>query len=363
MHDYYKIDFTPLEYYHFYAGIDVVGRQGSENETRTYSSISKRIPPQTSILGMLKWMLQYDNGNLFWDETLSNYKIQKDDVAKVLVGSMGFSFDKDSYGSIAAISQVILVNRDKETFLKPYFDHKEFTFSDSIEGKFISNNSRAVEPKNYCSSYKSKLKINSHFFTKPHVDTQIRVAKNENGTLEDQKYFEKEFYALYDRCHFRIYVKLKGPDHDEKNAIVTNSLRGFAAGKRLQKLGGEQNLFHIDIVPLKKEDSDHCQNVLKDDMQVEKELVCLSPCYIPTDLCADVDIIYARYSSYRFYSTKDRDNKPHYQKAPKSECYQLLDVGSIIQIKNTESSKNIESNTEWKNARTYGFNKLTPYKK
>lgn len=122
----YLVKMTPLEAYAFGndQGFLYPGEKGTGKES--YFVRSRDIPEQTSVLGLLRYLVLQDRGLL---KTSFRYDEAERQEMKKYIGEQSFSFGetaKQSFGSIQSISPLFLLNEQEEILIRnPYHNKAE----------------------------------------------------------------------------------------------------------------------------------------------------------------------------------------------------------------------------------------------
>ncbi len=138
----YLIKMTPLEPYFFGTeqGFKYEGVSGQESET--YYLRSKDMPEQTTILGMLRFMILQNVGILKDD---CSYSDEEKNQMRELIGAQSFQFCMrdgiQDFGKIKEISPVFLVNKKGEYLVKNAYHN----VGKKEDGKYMMNGYHPIQ--------------------------------------------------------------------------------------------------------------------------------------------------------------------------------------------------------------------------
>jgi len=201
----------------------------------SYIAYSRKLPQQTTLLGMLRKTLLLQNHLLtrkrrgYWVDK------EKDGLAKKLVGDTSFDITKDfDLGVINRISPLFLIKGDKKYFKKVNLD--DFEYKDGIlwnvkENKAYNPKKEEEELFGYFFSKDSKIKESEIF---EEVE-QIGIQKNS----QQDGYYKKISYNLKDNFEFGFLVEF-----DEEKL---NEFKDFKIIDDIVELGGERSAFKMKI--------------------------------------------------------------------------------------------------------------------
>lgn len=221
----YKIQLTPLEPYTF--GTDQgLPFNGIENNSgkESYYVLSKTVPEQTTIWGMLRYVM-LQKANLVHD----NFEYSRDDREKIkdLIGSESFSFSKNEqdFGRLCGISPIFLQDFEKKLYMKNPQNNKSTIGYDPIKmesatrwsskgeihfpekGEYDAKEGTAqgwirIEPLTKEEKQKKKKRVISML-----VDKKLYTAIRKEG--KDDAFFKREAFTMKKGYAFVVYAEVK----------------------------------------------------------------------------------------------------------------------------------------------------------
>ena len=206
----------------------------------SYIAYSRKLPQQTTLLGMLRKTLLLQNGLL--TRKRKGYWVDKenDNLAKKLVGDTSFDITKSfSLGVIKRISLLFLVKNNKKYFKKLNLD--DFEYKDEILWNVKKNrayNSKDDYPKlwEYFFSENDRVKESEIFEEAKQIGIQKESDKD--------GYYKKISYKLKDDFKFAFLVEF---DEDR-----LKEFKDFAFKDDIVELGGERSAFKMKVVDEKE---------------------------------------------------------------------------------------------------------------
>ena len=228
----YLIKLTPLEPYIFGTeqGFAYPGETGTGKES--YFVKSAKIPEQTTILGMLRYVLLSHNKLL---NTSFSYQQEELEKMEKLIGSSGFSFGsqrKQEFGIIEEISPLFLMNEKEEVLVtNPFHNVKEDCGYEPMPmsgEEILTEYGKIRLPET--DSYKAKKGYGSGYVNITDPEKKIEkdlfssVAvtgnrKNKKGEQEQDAFFKKEMFSLKKGYCFAVLVDLKEDLLPEKTIV------------------------------------------------------------------------------------------------------------------------------------------------
>ena len=257
----YKISLTPLGRY-FFGGdmtFKVSGRKDNHNELfSSYIISSCYFPQQTSLLGMLRFLILSHDKQSFNQQTL---RIQDPARAKNLIGASSFNinanYEINDFGRIKQLYPCFLekVENDKSLPLLPtpndwgykiYFDKNEF----------VSINRQRI-PLPLVEGYDPKVERNELYITPNGTiysteelfvkNPRIGINKNYSGITQadDSAFYKQIFYRLGNdklegKLHFSCLVEM-----DDQEELTRYS-------GTIVNIGGDDSKFRFDAIKVKE---------------------------------------------------------------------------------------------------------------
>jgi len=270
----------------------------------SYIAYSRKLPQQTTFLGMLRKTLLLQNGLLtrkrkgYWVDK------EKDNLAKKLVGDTSFDITKSfSLGVIKRISPIFLVKNGKKYFKRLNLD--DFKYKDEI--LWNVKKERAYNPKD------DYLELWGYFFSK-----DDRVKENEifeeveqigiQKESEKEGYYKKISYKLKD-FEFGFLVEF---DEDR-----LKKFKNFTFKDDIVELGGERSAFKMRV--------SNESEWLKYDEFGKNSFISDVYCKMPLKDFADFAI--TRDIPFGYLYTKREKNKLVFKK---NETIYIYEKGSIL---------------------------------
>lgn len=120
----YLLKIKPIEPYAFSSNISFK-YNGVENNKTSYIVPSKDMPEQTTILGMVRYLVLKSTNSLKFN---FDYSFEEKENMNRLIGKESFDFEKENqdFGAIKSISPVFLINNVGDYIVRaPFFPHKK----------------------------------------------------------------------------------------------------------------------------------------------------------------------------------------------------------------------------------------------
>lgn len=360
----YLVTLKPIDKFFFGGDMTFAIAAGDKEANERFSSYiitSGRFPQQTSLLGMLRFLL-LRNSEFFKDGKILEGKENKEGV-KQLIGARSFMVQKytGDFGQIKGLSACFLMNNEKHYYLAPL--DVNIAKSDGtgkpaetigyVNGKIIAlPEYKGYSPKNenpeYVIGEDGKLVGLSDIFKE---DRRIGIARNiTTGKTEDANLFKQISYRLKDDWYFAFYVDVSEDCNIRKysNQIVS--------------VGGDSSQFVITIKP----DAPESKPETSGSNQEEKlKVVLLSPSYIPRkfivhDGDSNEDMTPCFFISktvpFRFMETtietKDYTLRAGYQRSAK---YELYASGSVFYFDSSEKAMSFKKAVEDEDGKLNSF--------
>ncbi|HFI0633554.1 TPA: type III-B CRISPR module-associated Cmr3 family protein [Streptococcus suis] len=245
----YKVLLKPLECYHFPNEQNFWHgkRQDSRELDIPYYSLTELMPSQTTVLGMLRYLILKKNNQLGFDDKVDQCRREE------LIGKESFAFDSEiqSFGRLKSLGplHLISVTNEEECLLIPtplnmgqnkrsyslkIDDNHNYYFSDFSSKTFVPS-FLTIKP-NGAIDFVDESAIFSKVY-KSRVDTSERTGNNNKDS-----FFKLEMLVLKDQYLFQFYV-----DIDEE----------MDGQPELVFLGGNKSLFEIRFEKVEESFDEH----------------------------------------------------------------------------------------------------------
>lgn len=382
----YIVKLTPTG--KFFFGGDMRFGIGKEEEFSSYIIESSTMPQQTSLLGMVRFLLLSNDTGLF-DKNNNQIIPGKEGEVKKMIGSESFTVQENKemnqFGKIKSIGPCFIYNNKKRYYRAPmdkvfssvewpvnptqaYVNGKPvklpdlkiwngekdefYTGKDYLPSYFVAMNIPDVNVGDsdvYISSGKCVLKGNccyaeDELFTK---DTRIGIDKNYEGKSETNAFYKQISYRLKEGFCFAFEVEV-----DDDVDLSKELYKG-----QLVNLGADASSFVFDAEEM---------NLSENEKKVGLSVVLLSDAYISKN---DMDTINIRFSinrirPFRFLKTENQTNASYYRingkgnVASRSERYELYQAGSVFYFeKDDDRNAFVEVLESRKDFNQIGYNK------
>lgn len=340
----YLITLTPTGKFFFGGDMTfMIGDDEKDTYNEKYSSYyikSSHFPQQTSLLGMLRFLILKNDANAF---DVSKNKIIDKSEADTLIGEKGFRAEGENrkYGKISAIGPCFIMDGNEPVELDCLGHKYDFEIKD---GKLSS------------SKYDPKEGIASIYEDVFRSDLRNGILKNDNH--EDKALFKQE------NCRFNDQKKVKEESGEEKNvdahykfafvAEVDDTLDLCKYDKQSVSLGADSSVFSIGITSIDGEKDDF---VKSSKGEIKEEVVILtSPSYITNEEVELANSAITNVIPFRYLKTNTKTENYHdvSKRAVTDgmkDKYNLYDRGSVFFFDN-ESRRNefcekLKSHTNW----------------
>lgn len=382
------ITLTPMG--KFFFGGDMRFGIGNENHDKQYYSYiihSSMMPQQTSLLGMLRFLLLSNNEDLF-DSRANHIKAGKKTQADELIGEKSFWVDKKhekgEFGLIQDIGPCFLYKEGKAYFRSPA-DENELNVKFLSKDKNDDNESPIMEacingkevvlPSIKCKDeegrkwedYTGKHVIGYSYvssegdFVKRDTikedelfieDIRIGINKSYTGKVEDSAFFKQISYRLKEGFRFAFTARIK-MDMKEIQERYDGKLVTLGADSSAFVL----NVYPEDRIPAFPENNDDCKIVL------------LSDAYLHSGDLEKVIYGITDARPFRFLHTSNNEDSKNYNIVHNrngqggkyvfrcEKRYDLFKAGSVFYFEKNEDTKAfIEKIEEFKEFRQIGYN-------
>lgn len=307
----------------------------------SYIITSMKFPQQTSLLGMMRFLLLSDSDNKAFDN--KTQKITNKEEAVKLIGTKSFSVNDDNnkniFGKIESIGTCFLCKDNKYYYQAP-FDYNlkigalEDDVTAKLNGKPIYIPKITIGEKEYKSkdgiekcyvAYDGDMLKDDDIFIE---DSRIGIRKGTNGKTEDEAFYKQIAYRLNNGFCFAF------------NAEVADDIILTKYNKHLVSVGADGSMFIIEIeegsidVYLPKSYTERTDTNLG-------KVNILSDAYIPeTDL---INYAVSETKSFKFLNTtvETENYNIMHNFNNRSKRYSLYAAGSVFFVSDVEKFKEI----------------------
>lgn len=336
---YYKITLTPTG--KFFFGGEMRFGIGEEDKDDAYSSYiikSKQLPQQTSLLGMLRFLLLRNN-----DTAFKNNKISNKDAARNLIGEQSFMFNKEhkkgNFGSIKSITPCEIEDKNGNVIPKnsllnlENIDFKE-SYEAIINGKHLTIPSikKEGEMTDWCGK-DGTLDLYEDIFEE---DTRNGISKDYSGKSQENAYYMQTSYRMKGQQKFVFFADVNLDITEYSGQIVS--------------LGADSSNFIVSIEE---------GNYVEDDTTGNQFVVLTSPAFLEDKDLKLADYAITKTETFRFLQTNietESYNRVH-KKIKPSKRFELYSAGSIFCFNNEQNAFNFKASLEAKKEfRQIGYN-------
>lgn len=307
------------------------GERNAHNETfASYIISSSKVPQQTSLLGVLRFLILSHHKEAF-DGKMQ--KIINRQNAKALIGVHGFMIDekhkeKNDFGFIHSIGTCFLRQGDTEYWPAPLdYDLTVENFESISDAKLngkplcipkMKKGGKAYTSKDgLCSKYISELEDVLEENDIYEEDVRIGIRRNENGKTDDNAFYKQIGYRLTEGFQFAFIV-----DTDE-------DLKSY--GKQPVSVGADNSIFIFEAFEEVGEPKWPTISDIISDMPWQR-IVLLSDTYLESSDLECVKYAITTVKPFRFIKstindvTYDMVHNLH----QRSERYNLYAAGSVF---------------------------------
>lgn len=331
----YLVKLLPLGKF-FFGGDMTFKVNNEETAFSSYIIHSFMVPQQTSILGMMRFLILSNNAEAF---NCKENCIKDVNKAKVLIGEKGFSVDPSNhsfreYQSVQKIGPCFLWSTDKN---KPFFRGAKDMDLQIEKGNVVDatinmtpvripkidiKKEKDIQPftgKDYLNNYYISLdgekQKEGDIFIK---DTRIGINKSYTGKTESEAFYKQVSYRLEKNFCFAFEVE------------VADCLNLTAYNKQIVKLGADDSSFVFEAERIEKMDYPVSKEELK--------IVLLSDTYLPDISGSKLLFAITDVRPFRFLSipnsTNTQDYNVKYKSSRSAERYDLYQAGSVFYFEN-----------------------------
>lgn len=351
----YLVKLIPLGKF-FFGGDMTFKINNKETDFSSYIIHSFMTPQQTSILGMMRFLILSNCDEAF---NIKENHIKDKKKADLLIGEKGFTVCKDhkemNYCSILRIGPCFVLDIQNQM---PYFKASRDTdlqIGESNEVDATVNGMHFQIPDIYFKGEKETR----HFTGKdylPHYyqsldgmnlkkeeelfieDIRIGINKNYSGKTESEAFYKQISYRLKENFCFAFEVEVS----DSIN------LTDCRYNKQIVKLGADDSYFVFEAEQIEK----NLYPVLENELKV----VLLSDTYLPDLSTCHLRFAITEVRPFRFLSitnsTDTKDYNVKYKSSRSAERYDLYRAGSVFYFENKKDKeifcKQIDSYADFK---------------
>lgn len=357
----YLVKLTPLGKYFFGGDMTFKSNREEGNDDEKYGSYiihSFKTPQQTSLLGMMRFLLLSNDAEAF---DVNSNRIENKDKADTLIGEKSFCVSEghkaNNFGKISSIGPCFLYNtEDKKAYFRILSPDWQIAFADApvkavINGAevelpdiWVNKNGKeeAYTGKDgmdvcYASLDKSSVLKEEDLFTE---DSRIGIAKNEKGKSDSSAFYKQISYRLEKGFCFAFEVETEANLTTYKNKLV--------------QLGADSSSFLLEVE----------QNTVgypksENDLQV----ALVSDAYIESTDGLGIRFAVTRIRPFRFLHAENSENPQDYNTRYKStrqkKRYDLYEAGSVFYFKDKDSrDKFCENLDSFKEFTQIGYNQF-----
>lgn len=365
----FKVTLTPLNRFYF-GGETSFLIEGKEfdNSNSSYIIASACFPQQTSLLGMLRFLILRNNSS----DIFVNGKISDKAKAKEWIGERSFAIGTDQgYGKLEKLSSCFLQINTKEgdksvsslfypapadiAFSIDFIEPQRKTILDTLVGDFLFVNGSKVGKMPVITGYDAKKGMTRRYVGESGVlneadifkgDVRIGIRRNnETGKTEENAFYKQIFYRFADHINgekvevsFTFEVVLK-----EENVIPSEAI---------VELGGDSSKFRLkaELLGEAEDGQEFAMNLPplywgNNKCSCFSKVVLLSDAYMERPDCL-FDI--SETKPFRFLKTYV-DKTEHYNAFGKSEAFpsksgkcNLYQNGSVFYFNNKDQQNDFE---------------------
>lgn len=345
----YLVKLTPLGKFFFGGDMTFKSNRGKEDkEDERYSSYiihSFMMPQQTSLLGMLRFLL-LSNDDAIFDRKENHIKVGVKSEVESLIGKWSFSVPdghiENDFGQIVKLGPCFLYEKEhKKAYFKIGMD-EGLQIDFSTFRKAYINNVEVEIPQIQVKERVGKVDKDPYYSGKDHwetfyaladgssaikeselftQDSRIGIDKDYEGKVKDAAFYKQISYRLKEGFCFALEVEIK----DGTELMKYNGL--------LVKLGADASCFMLEIEKLNK-DLVYLQNRDK-----EHRVVLVSDSYLSENIEDKKLIRYAitQIRPFRFLSTANKTDAKDYnikfRTFRSKKRYDLYQAGSVFYFK------------------------------
>ncbi len=336
----YKIQLRPCDAFFF--GNE---RSFGEGDTANYLVHSRHFPQQTSLVGLMRYVILKQKG---FD--LSGESRKLDASAKINIGETSFKVDGINDFKILEKLSPIWVSDGKQAYhVAPKNYGLDFHTSDNEGGISLNNTEQSLFSLRYADDFRSKKK-DENYSAKEILPANEKLLSQDGKKLIE---FDDVFQAV---SQIGIYKTARRMDNDDEDGLFKMTRYRFKKGFSFEFIATlSEEIFKEDnefIVPfggehsqffLKAELLDTMPNVYWNSSKTAKdisEIVLISDAYVPTTIYDNTEFAITETVDFRFITSTVGDTERYHNISDsdksvlqKSEKYNLIERGSVFYLK------------------------------
>lgn len=349
----YLMTLRPLSTFYF-GGENNLG----SGDNRNYAAQSRTWPQQTSVLGLVRYLLLQEQGLL----AVAGAKVKPE--AKAFIGPNSFDLGatpadlqtEQNFGWIDQISPVFMLKDSVPYIRKPL--NAGFPLVTHTEKIWYGGHSNDLQKAYGLDGYDPKVGLTAEWMALPtcvttglyepfQESTQVGIQKGGKEGTQEQAFYVQTSYTLKEGWKFAFYLTLK-----TEYQLPASTLVPF---------GAENKWFNLECTPdTNPEPWTKLTKAVKTDAE---RLVLVSDSYLPQSVIHQAKFAVIDTKDFRFQTTSidhtenyaDLSNKLASRR--RSEKYTLLGAGSVLYLPDSsEAEKDLRQRIEQKRLRQIGFN-------
>jgi len=336
----YLVKMTPLEPYSFGGDQNFKYKDEALTGKESYFVRSKEMPEQTSILGMLRYLVLQQEGLLKTNFTYSDTERKQ---MEKCIGPASFSYAKtepQNFGIIKEVSPVFVTNKEGNVIVKNPFHNKasEKGYDPMIMGEETETSYGKISlPEK--GEYNAKewhaygyINIDTGEIEGSLFETKTVVGNRKSNSKEERKegFFKREMKVLKEGHSFAVYVQAE--KLPEKSMVY---------------MGKKKSAF---LVETEEKVSDELETKVKNFFSAGKTWY-----YALSDIVIQEPIKYRQFSIVEEKHQRNlrtvRDTGDRLSRKKSKERYHLIESGSVFYIEEPSIVEN-------KNATQIGYNRI-----
>lgn len=344
----------PLGEY-FFGGERNFGFGNTEREKSEYFIRSEEVPNQSTLLGMLRFMILKKEGQL--NETWKISQEQRE-IQNTLIGKEGFSINLDgmkkNYGKLDSLTPLFLLDHQGQRYIKTPLNHKvgEKSYTPlTMKGNVYTNKGTSILPEGYVAkegledSYLNIDDRSKELIGKEKIFGSLEHTRISKSSTEDG-FFKKEYKNLKNGFSFGFYVLAEKEILPEKDIVY---------------LGQDKSTFCVEIkevVDSEVEDFFNKATILGTGAHIEgvNTYIALSDAYMPSNTEKESLILYSIVEKKLFRSLKSSSSNETFKASrSKSQLYQLVKAGSVFYV-SKDKANSFEEYIDKPEMKQIGFN-------
>ena len=325
----YLISLLPIGKF-FFGGDMTFAAPGVEKEFTSYIIRSNKFPQQSSLLGMLRYLILRNDSDAFNKKTQSICDRGK---AKSLIGEHGFHMTgkEENYGVVKRLYPCFIQSQKSDgnwVNLHRVFKGEEWNIDMDNSTSAIINGSSVKIPsmeydakKNYIPQYRCSESDTPVLETSIFVEDECNgINRNvDTGKTDDNAFFKQISYRLNEGYRFAFYAE-----------VDLDSLNNYYG---VVQVGGDNSQFVVEI--------EECE-IPKNEQVAGRSIILTSPAFLSKDDLAKVIFAVTDIIPFRSMKTKTEDVEA-YNKQNKMHKYTekvfLYSTGSVFYFDTEQDAK------------------------